>query len=338
MKWYPSVAVSMLLLAGAGLDARNAGAKEDVIADAYAAPAELVRLDDGRSLNLRCSGEGTPVVMLEAGGNADSSTWHRVQPRLAARTRVCAYDRAGFGFSEEGALPRNLDADVADLHALIAEARLPVPLLLVGHSLGTNIVRKYAQEHPAQVIGLVLLDPPEQGAENEMPPDWQSQNAASLEQRDAFITNCMQAAEANDAATMLQRCLRPPPAWMSEAAASAMQRNKSQPAYWRTLRSELESNIGVFAAPVPADESYGALPLALLQAPDQVVDAPDPVRDVIETARRQTHQRILAASTRSIAIPVPGASHDIQLDQPDAVVSAVLRLLDTKPDAANSDG
>lgn len=58
--------------------------------------------------NLRGSGSGSQTVMLEAGAIADSFTWYRVQPLLAARARVCAYDRAGLGFRSEGPLPRNL--------------------------------------------------------------------------------------------------------------------------------------------------------------------------------------------------------------------------------------
>ena len=63
----------------------------------YAAPATLVDIGGGRMLNLRCSGEGAPVVMLEAGATPDSMAWYKVQPAIAKTTKVCAYDRAGFG-------------------------------------------------------------------------------------------------------------------------------------------------------------------------------------------------------------------------------------------------
>lgn len=62
-------------------------------------------------------------------------------------------------------------------------------------------------------------------------------------------------------------------------------------------------------------------------------DVPAEVRTVMEAQRTMTHERILAASTRSVAIDVPGASHDLQLDQPDAIVSAVQRLLVADGDA-----
>ena len=327
--------LSTSLLAGMSAVAQAADADKDMIADSYAMPGELVRLPDGRALSLRCSGEGEHVVMLEAGGNSDSSTWYRVRPQLARLSRVCAYDRAGYGFSDEGPQPRDLDADVADLHALIEAASIALPVLLVGHSLGSNIVRKYAQVYPQQVAGMVLVDPPEQGADDRMPEAWQSQTASMLAQREALLSACEDAAVAGDFETIQQRCLRAPKPWVSELVASAMTRNKAKPSYWRTLRSELAHNIDVFSVPVPADESYGSIPLVLLSATEQGKDVPDEVRKVIEAARSQTHARILAASTDGIAVEVPGASHDIQLDRPEAVVSAVRRLLgtDSKTDA-----
>lgn len=317
---------AMLCVVGCTI-AHAAGIDSEPISDTYAVPGEFVRLGDGRALNLRCSGEGEPVVLLEAGGNSDSTTWHRTQPWLAGLTRVCAYDRAGYGFSDEGPLPRDLDANVADLHALIEAADLPLPVLLVGHSLGSNIVRSYAQRYPQQVAGLVLVDPPEQGADAQMPEDWRQQVALMLAQRDALLTICEEAAVEGDAEAIEQRCLRRPPAWMNERVATAIAANKSKPAYWRTLRSELANNIVMFAEPVPTDESYGAIPLVLLSASEQAQNAPPEVLEIIVAARQQTHARILAASSRSNAILVPDAGHDVQLDQPEAVVLAVRGLL-----------
>ncbi len=307
--------------------------------DTYAAAAELVRLDGNRAINLRCSGEGQPVVILEAGGNADSSTWYRVQPRLAGLTRVCAYDRAGYGFSDEGPMPGNLDARVDDLRALMDAADIPTPVLLVGHSLGSNIVRNYARRYPREVAGLVLVDPPGQGSDEDMPKDWREQIAAQTAHREEILDQCQRAAESGDHDTLRERCLRPPPTWMSEAVGSAMTQNKSKPTYWRTLRAEIAGNTVVFDMPVPVDESYGSIPLALLRAPEEGEDAPKEVLAVMRAARSQTHERILAASTRGIAIDVPDTSHDIQLEQPQAIVAAIEQMLgrisESDPDNGN---
>ncbi len=320
--------LSTWLLAGSSAVVHASEAAMDTIAQTYAAPGALVSLRDGRTVNVRCSGKGARGVVLVAGGSADSSAWYRVQPLLAHAVRVCAYDRAGHGFSDEGPLPRDLDAHVADLSAIIEAADVPVPAVLVGHSLGSNIVRSFAQAFPAQVAGMVLVDPPEQGSDELMPEAWQAQTTSQLAQRDAFIDACEEAAVAKDVDAVQKRCLRAPPTWMSERVASAVQRNKAKPSYWRTMRSELSQNIPLLSKPVPTDESYGSIPLVLLRAMEQDADVPDEVRKVIEATRSETHSRILAASKRSISVDVPNSSHDIPLDQPEAVVSAVLRLLD----------
>ena len=130
--------------------------------DAYAVPGKLIAIDANRHLNLRCSGTGSPTVILESGNNADSMAWVKVQPGIAKFTQVCSYDRAGTGFSDGGPLPRNVDTNAEDLAALIRAAHIATPVVLVGHSYGTNIVRRFADKHAREVAALVLLDPPPQ--------------------------------------------------------------------------------------------------------------------------------------------------------------------------------
>jgi len=299
---------------------------------AYAGPGEKVEIAPGRALNLRCTGNGPRTVLLEAGANADSSTWYRVQALLPAPVRACAYDRAGYGYSDEGPLPRDLEADVADLAALVAAAGLDSPLLLVGHSLGSNIVRRYAQLHPRQVAGLVLVDPPPQGADALMPAAWRSQDQATRARRTAFLDACLAAAvdgRLDQASGALASCLRAPPPWQDATVAAALRARKLQPAYCRTLRSELEANAALFAAPVPAGEQHGDLPLLLLAAAPQPPDreTPPDVAHALEQARMQTHSQLLASSRNSRRIELAGTSHDVQLDQPQAVAAAIDAVL-----------
>lgn len=298
--------------------------------DSYARPAQRITIGHGRSLNLRCSGSGPVTVLLESGSHADSQSWFRVQPLLAAHSRVCSYDRAGYGFSDAGPLPRGLEGDVADLHALIRAAGLHTPLVLVGHSLGSNIVRRYASEHAGEVAGMVLVDPPAQDLGRFMPAQWMKDDATLNRQRDAFIASCEQGAERGalaKPAPVLARCIGAPAPWESPAVAAANHAHKLQPAFWHTLRSELAQNVSVFAPPVPADESHGDMPLVVLQAAGTYADAPAGMRKSLEAARDATQQRIVASSTRGELRKVAATSHDIELDQPQAVADAVTRVL-----------
>ncbi|HEY0502905.1 MAG TPA: alpha/beta hydrolase [Lysobacter sp.] len=295
--------------------------------DTYAQPGKRITIAPGRALNLRCTGEGPRTVLLEAGGNADSTTWFRVQERLSPKARVCAYDRAGYGFSDEGPMPRDLDADVADLAALVMAAKLKTPMVLVGHSLGSNIVRRYAQLHPKDVSALVLVDPPEQGADALLPQAWKQQGEAGRVQRNAFLDACLKAAEAgtlDQAEGPLSSCLRAAPAWQSADVATATRAYKLKPAYWRTLRSELDANTAIFAALVPADETYGDMPVNVITAGNAIPGVPDDVRKAMQDARAQTQARLVASSRNGRRVDVPGASHDVQLDAPEVVAGAVL--------------
>src|SRR5690349_3812305 len=60
----------------------------------------------GRTLNIYCSGEGSPAVIFESGGNDPGYDWVLVQPKVAKFTRACWYDRAGVGWSDPPLTPR----------------------------------------------------------------------------------------------------------------------------------------------------------------------------------------------------------------------------------------
>src|SRR5271167_131713 len=101
----------------------------------YAGPQSLIAVDGARRLNLYCVGTGSPPVMLDAGSGNSMATWRHVQAEIAAITRVCAYDRAGLGFSDAATRPSDLGNIVDDLHRLIKAAAIPTPIVYVGHSL-----------------------------------------------------------------------------------------------------------------------------------------------------------------------------------------------------------
>jgi pimeloyl-ACP methyl ester carboxylesterase len=112
-----------------------------------------------RSLWLTCTGVGKPTVLLEAGHAETAETWAPLVPQLSSFTRICSYDRAGLGQSDPpGPGQRTGVSVVTDLHALLVAARETGPFVMVGHSLGGAFVRLYANEHPENVAGMVLVD------------------------------------------------------------------------------------------------------------------------------------------------------------------------------------
>lgn len=123
----------------------------------YPAPGELIDVG-GHRLHIVCMGEGSPTVVFEAGLSGWSTDWSLVQPEVAKVTRACAYDRAGYGWSEPGPRPRDSRQVAAELHSLLEKAGVEGELILAGHSLGGVYVHYYAKEYPEQVRGVVLVD------------------------------------------------------------------------------------------------------------------------------------------------------------------------------------
>ncbi|MCC6736454.1 MAG: alpha/beta hydrolase [Bauldia sp.] len=140
-----------------------AGAVYQSVATEYAAdefppPGRLVTVPGGE-LHILCTGAGAPTVVLDHGGASNSAEWALVQPRIAEATRVCAYDRAGFGWSRMTEGPRDAGQSAADLAALLAAAGETGPFVLVGHGYGAFVSRLFAAGHPGEIAGLVLVDP-----------------------------------------------------------------------------------------------------------------------------------------------------------------------------------
>lgn len=120
-------------------------------------PGRMVDVD-GIPLHVREQGWGGPTVVLEAGLTSMSAQWAWVQPAVARFTRVVSYDRAGLGFSGPSDAPRDARGTAERLHSLLANAHIPGPYILAGHSLGGLFARMFAHLYRDEVVGLVLLD------------------------------------------------------------------------------------------------------------------------------------------------------------------------------------
>ncbi len=122
-----------------------------------ASGGQLVEIGD-RSLWLECIGEGAPTVILESGLGGDHRTWEKIQPQLAAASRVCTYDRAGIAESDDAGGTRTTADAVDDLAALLDAAAIDPPYVLVGFSFGGAITQLFASSYPDAVAGLVLVE------------------------------------------------------------------------------------------------------------------------------------------------------------------------------------
>src|SRR5437660_3846416 len=142
----------------AGLGGGYETIQEQVDRSTTAMPGHLVDVG-GRRLYVHCTGSGSPAVVLVSGLAETSTCWGgSIAPAVAQNTTVCAYDRAGEGWSDPPASPQDGVAIATDLHTLLDHAQIPGPYVLVGHSTGGAYIRVFAARYPDQVAGMVLLD------------------------------------------------------------------------------------------------------------------------------------------------------------------------------------
>jgi pimeloyl-ACP methyl ester carboxylesterase len=158
-RWLRNVVIAevaaVLVLAVIGAVYENVSAKR--ARAQHPPPGKLIDIG-GYRLHLDCAGEGAPTVVLIYGMAGSYLDWYRVQPELAKTTRVCSYDRAGYGWSDASPKPRVPSAISEELHTLLHNAGEKPPFVLVGHSLGAFDALMYAHRFPAEVGGLILVD------------------------------------------------------------------------------------------------------------------------------------------------------------------------------------
>ena len=150
---YPVIAVLAVAAVGGGYET----AMEAVDARSHPMPGALIDVG-GHSLHLNCTGSGRPTVVLEPGAGEMSAVFGWIAPAVARDTRVCAYDRAGRGWSEPAAAPQDAAQIATDLHTLLHRADVAGPYVLAGHSFGGLYVQTFAALYPDEVAGMVLID------------------------------------------------------------------------------------------------------------------------------------------------------------------------------------
>lgn len=136
----------------------------------------------GYILHINCSGHGTPTVILDAFLGGSSLDWTLVQPLIAQFTRVCSYDRAGLGWSQESPRARNSKNIAIELHTLLHNAGIMGPYILVGHSSGGINMRFFANMYPDEVAGIILVDSSHEDQLEKLPTEPQTEDSVDFDQ------------------------------------------------------------------------------------------------------------------------------------------------------------
>jgi pimeloyl-ACP methyl ester carboxylesterase len=329
-------------LAIAFFSAQPSSAQAIVPSSVYTEPQDLVAIDGPRRLNLYCDGSGSPNVVLDAGSGNSIATWRVVQAEIAKLTRVCAYDRAGLGFSDGAARPSDLKNIVDDLRRLVKAAQIPTPLVYVGHSLAGAISLLYVATYPDDIAGAVLVEPAFAGdlaaMQAKLPPGERNAVAEAFDRILDADRVCLALARkgelANPSTVASRRCLDLSwnPDRLDDIMRPAMVDLQTLPRVWEAQISELASFVpsdgrpDVDSAELDAVKpSFGDKPLVVLTRGVEEGAPGVPLAHLhgVEAAWRAGHDRIAALSTRGDNTIVPGARHYIQIDRPEAVIDAV---------------
>jgi len=251
----------------------------------------------GALLYLICFGEGTPTVVLDAGAGMTPDTWRDVITGLYTHTRTCAFNRAGYGQSSGPIEPRSAQTQAEMLHSLLARAPIEGPYLLVGHSIAALSDVVFAQQYPEDTTGLVLVD----GSH----PD-------QCERR---------------------RDLLPPESPEDSEDLRAFRSNFAEcDTFWSRITSEggdrwLDSS-GDQARAVP---SLGDLPLVVLVNGSSAGERGDLPADLVarlDQSKLEMQGEYADLSTNGSLEVVVDTTHLIQVDQPQVVIDAILRVLE----------
>jgi pimeloyl-ACP methyl ester carboxylesterase len=310
----------VLLLALAGVSYQALASARDL--GRYPPPGRLIDVG-GYRLHIDSAGAGSPTVVLEAGWSHCSLDWRLVQPQVAQFTRVCSYDRAGTGWSDEGPAPRTSAQIVRELHALLQAAGIPGPYVLVGHSFGGYNVRLFAHEYPQEVAGLVLVDAIHEDQWARMPESMIRQNKHLVSQLRTGLPWCRFGVLR---LFFIRSDPRLPSVWQPVDRAL-----KSRSGYLKTICDEA-SWMEESAAQVKRSAVLPEVPLAVLTAEEISRHPPlgtsgqdfEPWRLLWQELQADLASRC----PNSVHVTVPNSTHVIQLDQPAAVVEAIRQVVE----------
>jgi pimeloyl-ACP methyl ester carboxylesterase len=237
------------------------------------------------------------VVVIDGGLADPIELWTPVISRLAVQTCVCAYERAGYGKSDGGPLPRTAHAVVGDLRLLLQKLSLPTPCVLVGHSLGAVHMMLLAAESPELAGAMLLLDPP--------PRDFITGNRFP-----ALLKLATQQTEE------LQRMAKE--AKGENAAGKAL--------FLESVASEHEALFGNAAALLARVQNLGQLPLTVM-ASEVANPAFGPDAEAFQQFWIESNRQVAALSRRGKFVLAAKSTHHIQRDAPDLVAREALELV-----------
>ncbi|MFE7659841.1 alpha/beta fold hydrolase [Streptomyces celluloflavus] len=277
----------------------------------------------GRRLLIHRTGSGGPSVVFVPGAGMVGFDYLNLHDQVSERTTSVLYDRAGTGWSDPVPLPRT-GAEVTDeLRELLHSAGVPAPYILVGHSLGGSYVRRYAQRFPAEVAGLLLLDPTHEDSVTRM-----SKQVLEMLER---LNDQPPPEPTEEELQQFRGLFAPRLAQWPEAVREALIAHHL--AHWRTGAQE-GANLVQLGEEVRHGGDLPDVPVIVLTAMGrdmfQAVQLSEEVEREFCDVKYALHAELAAAAPRGEHRVLDDAGHAwLHVERPDAVHRAITDLLDS---------
>ena len=328
-KWITRVAIALLsvmVLATLSGTIYESVSRTDAAGE-FPAPGKRVDIGNGRHIHLDCRGQGSPVVVFESGlDSLGSLSWAAVHDAIAQTTRACAYSRAGMMWSDPSDRPFSSAHVAEDLHRALSAAGEPGPYVMVGHSLGGPYLLTYSGLYGEEVAGIVLVDASH--------PDQVARMRAVIGKDIEQPTGLLSFAAAIAWTGLVRAITRNEPTAPASAPAAIQ---APSAAWFPTSLSALDREMAGLEATmaIPKEtRNLGDRPLVVLthsektSAKDlQQMELTPEQGDHLDAVWRTLHNEEATWSTHSRHEVVPGSTHYIQFDQPQAVIAAVREVV-----------
>lgn len=304
----------LVLLAGARAKVR--------LKRAYPPAGRMIDIG-GCRLHVDIQGEGPFTVVFESGMGGTAAHWEKVQPEIAGYATTISYDRAGLGWSDPGRQPRSFEAMAGELRALLTAAHVPGPFVLVGHSSGGVVARCFAAAYPELVAGLILVD---SAHEQQFTQRFPAKVRAMAPKMIKSMKPMRWVFASGIPALLVSKIPLTPGLSGTVAQAERAARVMSS----KHMRAVLDEMAAIVHCP-PLLDTLGSLPLVVLShgVPQPVPNMSDEVNAAYEAAWQEMQRELARLSSHGQHIIVEESGHDIQLENPHAVIDAIRQVIAT---------
>ena len=289
-------------------------------------PGQLIDMGQYR-LHLCVAGEGSPTIVLDHSlGGVEG---YLLIEKLAKLSRVCIYDRAGYGWSDHSPHPRTSEQIVKELDALLVQAGIAPPYILVGNSFGSYNVRLYAHTFPQKVVGIVLTDALHETEMLKMSAPLQALKLFFISGFVMSILGSMLGIIRLLKVFKVFELLKPELRHFSQASLNAVKRSFCRAKHWLTMSREM-INLDKSARQVSIAKPFGRLPIVSIKASSFFIPSFWTIFIPLKGAnqmREKMHAELRHLSTNFLQVEASKSGHFVWIDQPEVIVDAVKTVL-----------